>query len=37
MMLREVIVGQFKEPHGVLGHVAGWMMARRDSNRARNS
>jgi ubiquinone/menaquinone biosynthesis C-methylase UbiE len=37
MTLREVIIGQFKEPHGVLGHVAGWMMARRDSNRARNS
>lgn len=36
MSVQSVIVGQFRQPHGVLGHVAGWIMAARGSNRARN-
>jgi len=36
MSLRATIVGQFRKPHGVLGGVAGWIMAHRPSNRARN-
>jgi SAM-dependent methyltransferase len=30
------IVGQFMRPHGVGGHLAGWVMAHRSSNRRRN-
>ena len=30
------IVGQFHRPHGVGGHLAGWVMAHRSSNRERN-
>lgn len=36
MSVREQIVGQFKEPHGYLGQIAGWIMANRRSNRERN-
>ena len=34
--LRAVIVGQFRRPHGILGRVAGWIMAARGSNRRRS-
>ncbi len=34
--LQSRIVGQFRQPHGVLGRVAGWIMAHRGSNIARN-
>jgi SAM-dependent methyltransferase len=30
------LVGQFGRPHGLGGHLAGWIMARRSSNRRRN-
>ena len=30
------IVGQFHRPHGLGGHLAGWVMAHRSSNRRRN-
>ena len=36
MALRETIVGQFKRPHGMLGRLAGWIMASRPSNIRRN-
>jgi cyclopropane fatty-acyl-phospholipid synthase-like methyltransferase len=36
MSLRSAIVGQFRQPHGLLGHVAGLVMANRPSNRKRN-
>ena len=36
MSLRKTIVGQFKNPHGWLGSIAGWIMANRRSNRQRN-
>ncbi len=36
MSLRKTIVGQFKNPHGYLGRIAGWIMANRRSNRERN-
>lgn len=36
MSIRSIIVGQFKKPHGLLGHVAGFIMATRSSNRQRN-
>lgn len=35
--MRDHIVPQFKRPHGVLGRLAGTIMANRPSNRARNS
>jgi SAM-dependent methyltransferase len=31
------VVDQFMRPHGAGGHVAGWVMAHRSSNRRRNS
>lgn len=34
--LRRYIVGQFSRPHGLLGKVAGWIMAHRQSNQKRN-
>lgn len=34
--MRSWILTQFKRPSGALGAVAGWIMAARDSNRARN-
>lgn len=34
--MRRVIVEQFKHPHGVLGRLAGWIMANRESNLLRN-
>jgi len=37
MTLRGYIVRQFKKPHGALGHLAGWLMAHRPSNRERNA
>ena len=36
MSLRENIVAQFKQPRGLLGAAAGWIMANRASNKARN-
>jgi len=36
MALRTQIVQQFRQPHGLLGRVAGWIMANRPSNRERN-
>jgi trans-aconitate methyltransferase len=36
MSLRSHIVSQFKQPSGILGHLAGFIMARRPSNRDRN-
>lgn len=36
MSLRASIVTQFRQPQGPLGHVAGWIMATRHSNIARN-
>lgn len=35
--LRQSIVGQFKRPHGVLGRLAGWILANRGSNLRRNA
>jgi cyclopropane fatty-acyl-phospholipid synthase-like methyltransferase len=35
--IRARIVDQFRRPHGALGHLAGWIMAARGSNRARNT
>jgi len=37
MTVRNYIVGQFKKPHGAVGHLAGWIMANRLSNRERNA
>ena len=37
MNLRKIIVAQFGNPHGLLGRLAGWIMANRPSNRERNS
>jgi SAM-dependent methyltransferase len=34
--LTAFIVGQFGNPHGLVGKLAGWVMANRDSNRRRN-
>jgi len=34
--MRETVGRQFSHPHGTLGHVAGWIMAKRASNRRRN-
>ncbi len=34
--LRNTVVRQFSKPSGPLGHVAGWIMAARGSNRARS-
>lgn len=36
MSLRSAIVAQFKRPHGLVGRLAGRIMAARPSNRARN-
>jgi len=36
MSMRKAIVGQFRQPHGFLGRVAGWIMANRASNIDRN-
>ena len=36
MSLRKTVVEQFKNPHGFLGRIAGWIMANRRSNRERN-
>ncbi|MEJ2089935.1 MAG: class I SAM-dependent methyltransferase, partial [Gammaproteobacteria bacterium] len=36
MGLQEALVGQFHRPHGPLGRLAGWIMARRESNLERN-
>jgi len=36
MSLMRTLLGQFRRPHGTLGHLAGWIMARRPSNRQRN-
>lgn len=37
MSVRSAIVGQFRRPHGLLGRLAGSVMANRPSNRARNA
>lgn len=34
--IRQRLVGQFKEPRGPLGRLAGWVMAHRESNVRRN-
>jgi SAM-dependent methyltransferase len=34
--MKSAIYAQFSKPTGVLGRVAGWIMAKRPSNRARN-
>lgn len=36
MSLQQAIVGQFRNPHGVMGAFAGWIMANRSSNLERN-
>lgn len=36
MSLTSYTVSQFRQPHGPVGHLAGWIMARRPSNRERN-
>lgn len=36
MDLQDGIVAQFQYPHGMLGRMAGWVMAHRPSNRDRN-
>ncbi len=36
MSFRQVVVSQFKQPHGLLGNLAGRIMANRPSNIARN-
>lgn len=36
MTMSDTIVGQFRNPHGLLGSLAGWIMAKRSSNRQRN-
>jgi cyclopropane fatty-acyl-phospholipid synthase-like methyltransferase len=36
MSLQTMVVTQFHRPHGILGHIAGWIMAHRPSNRDRN-
>lgn len=36
MSMQQAIVGQFRNPHGVMGAVAGWIMANRSSNLERN-
>jgi ubiquinone/menaquinone biosynthesis C-methylase UbiE len=36
MTARAVVVDQFRRPTGVAGHIAGWIMAMRASNRERN-
>ena len=33
MSIRSVLVAQFEQPCGFLGHIAGWIMANRPSNR----
>jgi cyclopropane fatty-acyl-phospholipid synthase-like methyltransferase len=37
MSIRSAIVGQFRRPHGLLGRLAGLIMATRSSSRARNA
>ncbi|HEY7607804.1 MAG TPA: class I SAM-dependent methyltransferase [Alphaproteobacteria bacterium] len=37
MSVRSIVVGQFRRPHGLLGRLAGLIMATRSSNRARNA
>lgn len=37
MSIRAQIVGQFRQPHGPIGQIAGWIMANRGSNRRRNA
>ncbi|MCB1909585.1 MAG: class I SAM-dependent methyltransferase [Rhodocyclaceae bacterium] len=37
MTLRSIVVGQFRRPHGLLGSLAGLVMARRPSNLERNA
>jgi cyclopropane fatty-acyl-phospholipid synthase-like methyltransferase len=37
MALHDRLVAQFTNPRGALGHAAGWIMANRPSNRARNA
>lgn len=35
--LQSSLVAQFRQPHGALGRLAGWIMTRRGSNRRRNA
>jgi len=36
MTLKRRLLSQFQRPHGLLGHLAGWILARRPSNVLRN-
>jgi cyclopropane fatty-acyl-phospholipid synthase-like methyltransferase len=36
MSIRDRVVGQFKKPSGPFGHIVGWVMAARHSNRERS-
>jgi trans-aconitate methyltransferase len=36
MSIRDRVVGQFKQPSGPFGHIVGWIMAARGSNRERS-
>lgn len=36
MTLKSRLLSQFERPHGLLGHLAGWILARRPSNVLRN-
>jgi len=36
MGIRDRVVGQFKKPSGPFGHIVGWIMAARSSNRERS-
>jgi trans-aconitate methyltransferase len=36
MSVRDRVVGQFKKPSGPFGHIVGWIMAARGSNRGRS-
>ncbi|MCP4004072.1 MAG: class I SAM-dependent methyltransferase [bacterium] len=37
MRIRRHLLSQFHDPHGALGHLAGWILATRGSNRERNA
>ena len=36
MSIQSILVGQFHHPSGLLGRLAGWIMATRESNLSRN-
>jgi SAM-dependent methyltransferase len=37
MSAKKYLISQFKRPRGILGRLAGWIMANRPSNRLRNA